>query len=87
MHHHPDQHVDGRTVVIQKRLWRDVVNKSGMSDDELRDYYERWVMFSDEQIRQLRAARRSFFRSKPALVEVTSASDALKSIQAGGTGS
>jgi hypothetical protein len=86
MHHHPDRHVDGRTVVIQKRLWRDVVNKSGMSDEELLDYYERWVMFNDEQVKQLRERRRSFFGSKPALVEVTSASEVLKSIQANDAG-
>ena len=81
MKDHPDTHVDGRTVVIQKRLWRDVVNKSGMTDDELRDYYRRWVMFDDEQLRQMRGGRR-FFKTKPALVEVTSAAEALKSIEA-----
>jgi len=82
MKDHPDQHVDGRTVVIQKRLWRDVVNKSGMTDEELRDYYQRWVMFNDEQISQMRGARRLFVLSNPALVEVTSAAAAVKQIEA-----
>ena len=81
MKDHPDQHVDGRTVVIQKRLWRDVVNKSGMTDEELRDYYQRWVMFDDEQLKRMRGAKRLFVLSNPALVEVTSAAAAVKKVE------
>jgi hypothetical protein len=81
MKDHPDTHVDGRTVVIQKRLWRDVVNKSSMTEDELRDYYEKWVMFTDEQQQKMRG-KRGLLGRKPALVEVTSAAEALKGIEA-----
>ena len=87
MKDHPDQHVDGRTVVIQKRLWRDVVNTSGMSDEELRDYYERWVMFDAGQIKRMRSTRNFPFRSEASLVEVTSAAEALKSIERDDSGS
>jgi hypothetical protein len=82
MKDHPDTHVDGRTVVIQKRLWRDVVNKSRMSEDELRDYYERWVMFTDEQQRAMRGGRSLLLKRKPALVEVRSAAEAIKKLGA-----
>ncbi len=81
MKDHPDRHVDGRTVVLQKRLWRDVVNRSGMTDDQLRDYFATWVMFDDKQIQRLRSPRRYVRRRKPALVEVTSAAEALKKIE------
>ncbi len=64
MKDHPDTHVDGRTVVIQKRLWRDVVNKSGMSEDELRDYYQRWVMFNEDQQGKLQGGRSLFWQAK-----------------------
>jgi len=39
--------VYGNPVVFQKRLWRDVVNRLGWTDEELRDYFARWLMFSD----------------------------------------
>ena len=74
--------IDGRTVVLQKRLWRDVVNRSGMSDDELRDYYERWVMFDDDQLAALRGRKIFPFGRGPSLAEVTSAADALRWIDA-----
>jgi hypothetical protein len=82
MKDHPDRHVSGREVVLQKRLWRDVVNRAGFSDDELRDYYARWVMFDDKQLSALTGARRMLFgRRRPVLAEVTSARDAIVALR------
>ena len=75
---HPDIHLRGHEVQLQKRLWRDVVNRSGMSDEELRDYFERWVQFDDEEIARLRHRRRfGVLPQAPAIVEVTAARDAF----------
>ena len=52
------------------------------SDNELRDYYQRWVMFTEEQQATLQGSRSRLLRRKPALTKVTSAADALKSIEA-----
>jgi hypothetical protein len=71
---HPDRHLHGHEVQLQKRLWRDVVNKSGMSEEELRDYYQRWVMFDDHEIARLRRRRwLGIVPRPPAVVEVTAA--------------
>lgn len=78
---HPDLHFSGRQVSDQKRLWREVVNRSGLSDGELRDYYARWVMFDDAQVSRLMAGRRRLLRSRPAVVEVTSARDTILALR------
>ena len=71
---HPDRHLRGQPVPLQKRLWRDVVNRSGMSEQELRDYYRRWVLFDDAAIRELRGGRRfGVLPQQDAVVEVLSA--------------
>jgi hypothetical protein len=71
---HPDRHLHGHEVQLHKRLWRDVVNRSGMSEEELRDYYQRWVTFDDDEIARLRRRRwLGIVPRPPALVEVTSA--------------
>jgi Glycosyl transferase family 2 len=75
---HPDHHAYGREVVLQKRLWRDVVNRAGLNDDQLRDYYARWVMFDEHQVADLSRRRLPWLRR--GLVEVTSVQDALRQI-------
>jgi hypothetical protein len=78
---HPDQHLRGQEVPLQKRLWRDVVNRAGLDQDELRDYYRRWVMFDPDEIARLRN-RRAFgvLPLSSALVEVTAVRSALAQI-------
>lgn len=84
---HPDVHLRGHEVQLQKRLWRDVVNRSGMSEEELRDYFERWVQFSDEEIAGLRHRRRfGLLPQAPAIVEVTAARDAFAQMSAPASG-
>lgn len=79
MKDHPDHHVRGDRVVLQKRLWRDVVNRSGLDDNGLREYYERWVMFSDADVRRMSGRGWRPWRT-PAFIEVTSARDTLRQI-------
>jgi hypothetical protein len=80
---HPDVHLRGHEVQLQKRLWRDVVNRSGMGEEELRDYYRRWVMFDDEAIARLRRPRRrlGLLAQPPALVEVQAARRAFAELR------
>src|SRR4029079_10470401 len=53
MKDHPDRHVRGDKVVLQKRLWRDVLNLSCFDDAAWRDYYQRWVMFGPDDVARL----------------------------------
>jgi hypothetical protein len=71
MKDHPDKHVRGDNVVLQKRLWRDVVNRAGLDEAALRDYYEQWVMFgSDEVARLSKPHGWGPLRQLPVVVEV-----------------
>ena len=82
IHDHPDKHVQGSDVAFQKRLWRDVVNKSGMDDGQLREYFRKWVMFTGDDVRELRrSGRLPFLASTPVVVEVTALRDALNEMR------
>ncbi|HSH21096.1 MAG TPA: hypothetical protein VK992_00585, partial [Candidatus Caenarcaniphilales bacterium] len=82
-HDHPDTHQWGNPLKPQKQLLRDVVNRAGLSDDELRDYYRRWVIFDEQEIRRLSRRRRmGVIPQQPAIVEVTSVRRALEQIRA-----
>jgi hypothetical protein len=85
MKDHPDRQLHGGEVVLQKRLWRDVVNRSGWAEAQLREYYERWVAFSEPEIERMSASKRGPWR-QPLIVEVTSARDVVRSLTAGGSG-
>ncbi len=73
---HPDHHLHGGPVVLQKRLWRDVVNHAGLDDEQLREYYRRWVMFDEALIDRLSRPRRFRLGAAP-IVEVTSIRDLM----------
>jgi len=78
----PDTWVSGKKVRQQKRLWRDLVNKSDFSEEQLRAYFERWVLVSPEEVsRRLRGRRiLGIPVSKPTLVEIQAASNAFKTV-------
>ena len=81
MRDHPDRHLRGTRVALQKRLWRDVVNRSGMDEGELEEYYRRWVMFDEPTIDRLSRTSRILGRARPSpLVEVRSAQQAIESL-------
>ena len=78
---HPNRHVQGTEVALQKRLWRDVVNRAGLDAAQLRDYFAKWVMFSDGEVDRLSRRRGlPFLPSQPVLVEVTSVREALRGL-------
>lgn len=66
----PDVYLRGEPVPAQKRLWRDVVSRAGLSDDELRDYFRRWVMFDQRQLEKLTHRRLGPLPRASAVVEV-----------------
>jgi len=80
MSDHPDRHARGGAVDIQKRLWRDVVNRGGLSDSELKAYFERWLMFNQAEVERM-SKRSRWPGLEPALVEVTSIRDALSQVR------
>lgn len=82
MKDHLDHHVHGDRVVMQKRLWRDVVNRAGLDDEQLRDYYARWVMFDEASVASLSRRPRLPWRGA-AVVEVTTVRDTLLQLDRG----
>jgi hypothetical protein len=80
IHDHPDRHLLGGNVPIQKRLWRDVVNQSDLSDSQLRDYYRRWVMFDEGTVQSMMGKRRWGIFGAPAITEVTSVGEVFSAI-------
>jgi hypothetical protein len=82
MKDHPDRHVRGDKVVLQKRLWRDVVNRSGFDDAALRDYYQRWVMFGPDDVARLsQPTGWGPLRQPPVIVEVETVKQVLTQVQ------
>lgn len=67
---HGDQYLRGSTIERQKRLWRDLVNDPRFSDEDLRAYFKRWVLFGDREIARYRRQRRWWRRVEPAIVEI-----------------
>lgn len=51
--YHPDTWISGNSVEYIKRLWRDMVNQSDISEEEMRAYYERWVLYQSKEISKL----------------------------------
>ncbi len=80
---HPDRHVRGEEVVIQKRLWRDVVNKSGYDVAQLHDYFRRWVLLDQAELARLSRPGGVLHRGRAPLVEVVAVRDALLGMAAG----
>ncbi len=80
----PDTWMNGRAIRPAKRLWRDLVNSPDFTEQQLRDYFERWVLISDEEVeRRMRRSRiLGLPIGKPTLVEIKAASRIIKSLSA-----
>lgn len=79
---HPDVHLWNAPVEPLKRLWRDVVNHEGLTPDDLRAYYRRWVAFDERRVRRLGRARWfGLVPRRPAFVEVTSPRQAFAALE------
>lgn len=50
----PDTYVSGQAVNYRKKIWIQMVNDPSFSEEFLREYYNRWVAFDDEEIARLR---------------------------------
>ncbi len=77
----PDTWINGRSIRPAKRLWRDLVNSPEYTEQQLRDYFERWVLISDEEVdrRMHRGNVMGLPLRKPTLVEIPAASEVIKS--------
>ena len=70
-----------------KRMFFEIMHDKSLSERELEDYYQRWVMFSDAEIKKLRAPRSwGFVPRDDALVQVDTvrrvlASEAAKEME------
>jgi len=78
----PNTWIRGQPIRPQKRLWRDMVNSGNFDDDELRDYFERWVLVTDDEVRRRRRGLRvcGIPLAKPTLVEIPAARRTFDSI-------
>lgn len=76
--YHPDTWISGNNVEYIKLLWRNMVNRSDMSDEEMRNYYERWVLYQAKEISKL--SRNKFLGvlpKEPQLMEIHSVRNAF----------
>jgi len=78
---HPDTWLSGNNVEYTKRMWRDMVNRSDMSMDDLRAYYQRWILFHPRETARLsRSKILGIIKTEPRLIEVTAAQSAFKQL-------
>lgn len=54
--HHPDTFISGRNIDYPRKLFRDMVNDPSISEQELSDYYKRWLIFSPDEVKRLSAS-------------------------------
>jgi hypothetical protein len=61
------------------RLWRELAHNADFSEDALRDYFARFVLFSADEVARLRRRGRRFglFPVEAAIIEITAVRDAL----------
>ncbi len=80
--YHPDTWISGNRVEYIKRLWRNMVNQSDMSEEELRAYFERWVLYQPREIsRLLKNKVLGVFPREPRLTEIHSVRNAFMDMQ------
>ncbi len=72
---HPDHFLSGNRVEDLKILLREIVNRKGLTDEELVTYYRNNLLFSEKELNKIRNKDKVFnFRLKPdPIAEVTSA--------------
>lgn len=56
----PDHWPGGSNRPRHEIVWRNVVNTLGFDENRVREYYERWVLFSKADIKKWRARSRAF---------------------------
>lgn len=70
---HPNTFLSGNKVEDIKLLLRDVVNKTGYSEEELVEYYRKNIYFTPKEVGQFQKIKSLFlFQKKPVLQEVLS---------------
>ncbi len=75
---HPSHFVFGGEVPYYPKLfWRELVQKSGMSKVELQAYFEKWIMISDGELKQLLEESKY---GNPVLIEWTAISEIWEEI-------
>jgi hypothetical protein len=72
---HPDTLVSGHALSYRKRVWIDMVNDPSFSEEDLRQYYDRWVAFDDDELTGMKRGG-----AKPELVEVTGIVQAFRGL-------
>lgn len=79
---HPNTFLSGNTVESLKLLLRDVVNTSGLSNDELKDYFKTNLMFNEKEVSGfLKNKTWCFFnRKERAVLSIKSVQEVFKSM-------
>jgi len=75
----PNTFLHGEAVeYIPKRLWRDIVNSPAFAEDDLKRYFQRYVMFKEKDIKRLRKKSRfGLLKKQPAILEIDSVKKAF----------
>lgn len=72
---HPDTLVSGHALSYRKRVWIDMVNDPSFSEADLRDYYDRWVAFDEDELAGMKKSG-----ARHQLVEVTAIGQAFRGL-------
>lgn len=72
---HPDTLVSGHALSYRKRVWIDLVNDPSFSEADLREYYDRWVAFDEDELAGMKKGG-----ARPEIVEVTSTGQAFRKL-------
>lgn len=79
----PDMLISGKPISRHKRMWRDMVNQRVLTKSQLRDHFERNVLLSSEMVARCRKRPTFAIGGRlPAVVEITSARDVFRAIDA-----
>ena len=80
---HPSTYLSGKKVENIKLLFIEVVNRSNFNKDQLEKYYEKYLMFSEKEIKNLIRNRVYYFfpRKKPVLMRITAVSKTLEKLE------
>jgi hypothetical protein len=80
----PDAYVTGRPITPRRRVLRDAARHLAGSPDALREYFRRWVMLSEREVRRgLRTRVLGLLPRRPDLVEVPAVRQAFAEMGAG----
>lgn len=80
---HPNYFLSGNRVESLKLLLKDVVNNHGYTDEQLRDYFNKYLMFSNKEVKRLLRNKKFLFinRNQKPLKHVSAVKSVFREIE------